>query len=164
LNADDETEEFRMRTVTTILLLSVVLLLAIAGPAIAQSNEDVDRLLNQEQTAFADAAYFVLLAGGHAQETQTPSELFARVDWSEWGLHPEGAEVPITFGELSFLVMQVFDLSGGVMYRILPGPRYAAREIVYRGHTRGTQAASRRVPGDEVLRILSSVLRAAGST
>lgn len=151
-----------MRAMVRMCAVSLMLFAVSVLPLFSQSNSDVDRLLDQERATFADAAYFVLLAAGAADESESPADLFARTDWSQWNLQPAAADQPIRFGEFSYLLMQAFELSGGVMYRLAPGPRYAAREVVYRGHTRGTQAAGRFLSGDEVLRIVGSVRRAAG--
>lgn len=43
------------------------------------------------------------------------------------------------------------------MYRLLPGPRYAVRELKYMGFVDDTDA-SKPVSGEEVIRILGYVL------
>lgn len=40
---------------------------------------------------------------------------------------------PITFGNFAFLLCQLFDIRGGVMYGIFPGPRSAFNELLARG-------------------------------
>ena len=152
-----------MRMLFRVLAVVMMLALSAASPLLAQSNEDVDRLLDQDRATFADAAYFIFLAAGIADETESPAQFFARTDWSQWGLQPAAADEPIRFGQFSYLLMQAFELPGGVMYRLAPGPRYAAREVVHRGHTRGSQASGRSMSGDEVLRIVGSVRRATGA-
>ncbi|MFI5367677.1 MAG: hypothetical protein ACHQ1F_01560 [Spirochaetia bacterium] len=40
---------------------------------------------------------------------------------------------PITFGNFTFLLCQLFDVRGGVMYGMFPGPRSAFNELLARG-------------------------------
>ena len=54
--------------------------------------------------------------------------------------------------------MDAFDLPGGIMYRLFPGPRYATREIAYQGFIRGSTLPGRPVSGREVINILRRVM------
>ena len=98
----------------------------------AQSNERIDEILSQEEAQFGHAAYLVLSAGGLVPDDASPQEA-ARLAVEQGHIKADkSAEAVISFGEYSYLLMTVFDVSGGVMYRIFPGPRYAAREVQYR--------------------------------
>jgi hypothetical protein len=50
-----------------------------------------------------------------------------------WLSETARAQDPAGFGTLAYLLMQVFEVPGGLMYRIFPGPRYATREFTYQG-------------------------------
>jgi hypothetical protein len=54
--------------------------------------------------------------------------------------------------------MQAFEIKGGVMYRIFPGPRYAGRELSYLGLIRGNGSPTRTFDGDEAIGILGRLL------
>jgi hypothetical protein len=71
-------------------------------------------------------------------------------------------EKPITLPELSFLIMKAFDMKGGMMYAILPGPRYSYRSMISRSFIQGAADPAMTVSGDRFLLILGNVLNAAG--
>lgn len=121
--------------VCTFLLLLFVFL---PGIATAQSNEIVDRLLEQDTASYSDALYMVRTAAGETAEISALSE-------------KDGS---ISLGEYAHLLMNAFDLPGGIMYRLFPGPRYAAREIAFYGFIRGSHLPGRPISGREVINIL----------
>jgi hypothetical protein len=61
----------------------------------------------------------------------------------------------VTLGMLSYLLMDYFEESGGIMYAIAPGPRYAARELVFHGLVPGRTDTARELSGFEVLQIIA---------
>ena len=134
-----------------ILLFSPVVLFA----APADVMED---LLAEEKASFGKAAYFVLVAAEVLPDNATPEEAAALLNETGWKKMNKDADDSITLGELSFLIMKTFRLKGGVLYSILPGPRYAARELSYLKFFSGRPAPGRAVSGEEVLRILGRVL------
>lgn len=141
-------------------VLQVLLLFAIVSPIVpAQSNETLDTILGREVARTGEALYMVFLASGRGTDAESQQDVYQRIgrDWSRWGLSPRAAVAPITFGEYAHVLMQAFDIPGGVMYRLAPGPRYAAREVVYRGFARGPRTANRPLSGEEMLRILGNV-------
>jgi hypothetical protein len=120
-----------------------LLLLLAASALSAQSNEMIDSILAEETATVGSAAYVALSAAGLINEDTSPER--ATLVAVEAGWLPEGtdAAAPATFGQLAYLLMGALEVKGGLMYRILPGPRYAAREFVYQGWS-----PERRGPGD----------------
>jgi hypothetical protein len=108
------------------------------------------------------AAYLVLSAAGLIDEDASPGE--ALVAAQERGLvSAEGrADDAIRFGEFAYMLTDSFDVSGGLMYRLIPGPRYAAREVVYQGWSRTRRAPGETLSGDVVVRIMSVYLNQEG--
>ncbi len=131
-----------MKHKTQIIVPFVFVLLTIPQFVFGQSNAVIDRLIAQEAATYADAYYMVQAAAGHTAEP--PSE--------------SGSERSISLGEYSYLIMQAFDIPGGLMYRLFPGPRYATREIAYQGFIRGSEMPGRTISGREVLNILRRVM------
>ena len=131
-----------MKHKTKIVVPFVFVLLTIPQFVSAQSNDVIDRLIEQNTATYADAYYMVQAAAGNTAEN--PSE--------------SGSERKITLGEYSHLIMQTFELPGGLMYRLFPGPRYATREIAYQGFIRGIEMPGRTISGREVLNILRRVM------
>ena len=52
--------------------------------------------------------------------------------------------------------MKAFGEKGGLMYRLVPGPRYAVRELAYQGLVHGKVHSGRFPSGQEVVQLLSS--------
>ena len=141
-------------------VFGIIILLFTVSPAVySQSNRVIDRVLEQEQATFARALYLVQTASGTAEEDLDPRTLAAEFDAAEWHIPAAAAaEEPITLGEYAQLLMHAFDIRSGIMYRLFPGPRYAAREIEHLGFPRSSGAPGRTVTGDEVVDILRQVL------
>ena len=80
------------------------------------------------------------------------------------GWLPKGAkaEEPISLGTLSFLMMKAFDIKGGMMYALIPGPRYAFRVMVSRSYIQSPADPDLQVSGERFLIILGNVLNQAG--
>jgi len=68
----------------------------------------------------------------------------------------------ITFARLSFLFMKVFDIKGGIMYRLIPGPHYAYRSMVSQSFIQGACDPSMKVSGQNFFLILGKVLTVHG--
>jgi hypothetical protein len=54
--------------------------------------------------------------------------------------------------------MKAFNIKGGFMYSLFPGPRYGYRELVYRKIIRGRAYSAMPVSGERLLRIIGRVL------
>jgi len=59
-------------------------------------------------------------------------------------------------------LMRAFKMKGGLMYLIIPSPRYAYRSMVSRSFINGSLDPSMKVPGEQFLLILGNVLGARG--
>jgi hypothetical protein len=139
-------------------LVTCVALLFAAGLAVAQSNEVIDEILEQEQATFGQAAYIAFLAAGEAPEDATVEEVYDGISWAEWNLEQKGMDDPVTLGEFSYLVMENLGIQGGLMYRMIPGPRYAARELDYLEFLLGSGAPNRALSGQEMLHVMGQAL------
>jgi hypothetical protein len=144
-------------TKTLILLLAFMLLGAIVHVS-AQSNEVLDALLEEETTSFGQAAYLVLTASARIPDDTSPAEAAEEITAQGWKLPARTAEEPLTLGEYSFLLMQAFELKGGIMYRIIPGPRYAGRELAYLKFIKGNTSPYRTFSGEEAIGILGRLM------
>ena len=115
------------------LVLVFALLLTIALGVAAQSNETIDQILAQEVATLGSAAYVALSAGDLVNDDSTPQKAVAVAVEAGWLAAGVTAQDPAGFGQFAHLLMQVFEVKGGLMYRIFPGPRYATREFTYFG-------------------------------
>jgi hypothetical protein len=121
---------------------------------------DMDVILASNAVTWAQAARFVLPAAGFAADSAQEAFEAARVRlWLPKNAQLNGYP---DFADLSFLVMKAFDISGGLMYRIIPNPRYSYREMVYRGIVRFQQHRSWKVSGFALITVISSALTISG--
>jgi hypothetical protein len=109
---------------------TVLLLATLSAPAFAQTAAKLDIILETERVSFGQAALIVLPAAGLLPPDAGEAEAFAKA--GPWLPRRAERNIPIKLGELSRLVMGAFDLSGGFMYALFPGPRYACRAMAWR--------------------------------
>jgi hypothetical protein len=121
----------------------------------AQTAAEIDLLLEADAASFGQAARFVLNAA-NLIDPDSAAGAFALARQKGW-LPEEALEhSPITTGELAFLIMNAFGIKGSFLYRLFPGPRYAFRELDYRGLLPGRRDPALQVSGESLLRILST--------
>jgi hypothetical protein len=135
------------------LVLVFALLLTITFGLAAQSNETIDRILGQEVATIGSAAYVALSAADLVNDDSTPEkavEVAVEAGWLPAGM---SAQDPAGFGQLAHLLMQAFEVKGGLMYRIFPGPRYATREFTYFGWSPIRIGPADQISGDFLLSI-----------
>jgi outer membrane protein OmpA-like peptidoglycan-associated protein len=101
----------------------------------------------------------VLAASGI--EEGDPFALAAEQGWLPRHAAPDKA---LRLGELSFLLMEAFNIPGSFLYALFPGPRYAFRELDYLRLIPGRQDPAREVSGETLLHILGLVLEYTGET
>ncbi|MBN2536228.1 MAG: hypothetical protein JXB88_25325 [Spirochaetales bacterium] len=124
----------------------------------AQLNEQIDLLMEQEKASFGRAVYLVLVASEFCDESVTLAGALEILKGKDWGIPPKEAEDTLTLGEYSYLLMRAFNIQGGIMYKILPGPRYAVRELAYLKLILENPEPGRIVSGEEVMSLLTRVL------
>ena len=124
----------------------------------AQSSEVIDGILSREALRADEGAYLVLAAAGRIDDQATPEEAFERLDEAGWVLAADKAETAIRLGDYAYLLMQAFDLEGGIMYRLIPGPRYAARELFFRRLIPEKGSPYRTLSGEEAVFMLGKFL------
>ena len=140
-------------------IITAALVLLGGTVCVAQSNEMIDRLLARESADFGSSVYMTLSAGELIEEGATVGDAFAKYQTLGWRLSSKSVDDRLTIGELSYLIMRSLDLSGGLMYTIYPSPRYAFRELVYKGVISRLVPPGRIVSGEQVIRYLGAVIR-----
>jgi hypothetical protein len=139
-------------------LLLPVFLFVVSAIGFTQSNKLLDELLEQKEAGFATSALLVLSAAGIIPEDATLEKAAAALAEQNWGIQVPEEPKAISLGEFAYLLMRAFDIPGGVMYRLLPGPRYAAREIAYLGFIVDRASPYRSLSGEEALDALGMAL------
>ena len=127
-------------------------------PLMAQSNEVLDTVLGEASLSYGNAAYLVGTASGHVPETTAPADAVPIVEQAGLGLPGRGASDPVTLGDFSYMLTRAFGVHGGLMYWILPSPRYATRELAYLDIISGPAKPGMSLSGERALRILERML------
>jgi hypothetical protein len=149
-----------------LLLALCAMMLFSTRAAHGQTAVDIEQLLDTKEITCSRAAYFVLAA---AMENPPPNPEAAFTLARENGWFPEKAESDnsITLGGLSLLMMKAFNprltQTGGLMFRLFPGSRYAHRAMANRGFIEGRTCPGQNVSGGQLLRILEKVLSGEGT-
>lgn len=151
-------KEHPMKT-HVVLMVALCLGLVVVAQAPAQSNEFLDQVLSEQELSYGSGAYLLLASAGLVPEESTPEEALSYLSERQIALPGKSPETPLSLGEYSFLVMQIYELSGGLMYRILPSPRYASRELSHRGIIQGRAYPGMSISAERGMRILGRVLQ-----
>jgi len=126
----------------------------------AQTAAELETVLETPVISCEQAAWFTLAAA--LDEPPVSSQTaFAQAVSRGW-LKKAAPDDPITLGKLSFLIMRAFEIKGGVMFSIFPGPRYAYRSMLSRSFIQGAADPAMTVSGERFLVILGKVLSAEG--
>jgi hypothetical protein len=140
-----------------------IMIACLCFPAVfvaAQTAADMDRLLNMREISYAQAARFVLPAAGFLADDAAPEAAFVAARREGWLPAEARPEALINFDELSFLIMNAFEISGGLLYSLFPGPRYAYRELQYNKFLPDGSDPDFSVSGESLLAILGKVMDA----
>jgi hypothetical protein len=139
-------------------LLSALLALLPGKPLHGQTAAEMDALLDSREITWAQACRFVLPAAGALGDTSAAQAAYAAALERGWLPKEAAADNPVSLGGLSFLIMQSFSIKRSALYRLLPGPRYAYRQLEYLGLIPGPRDPSWKVSGERFLQILGGVL------
>ena len=139
----------------------IYLLIALIAvpPIAAQTPERLDELLEQDALDRGAAAY-IAAASGEAVDPAASDEaaLEALVNRGFPADRAGQPEATARLDEFAYMSMLAHEMSGGFMYALLPGPRYAYRELRHEGiFARGGNPATE-VSGAYALRIVGRVL------
>jgi hypothetical protein len=124
----------------------------------SQSNAVIDGLLEEEKATYGKAVYMVLSAAELIAEDATAEEALSALEKTGWKVKMKPAEEPIQLGTYAYIVMRAFEIKGGLMYTLFPGPRYASRELGFKSYIKRDAGAYRTLSGREALRILGRVM------
>ena len=123
----------------------------------AQTAQTIEDLLDLRAVSKQQAAWLVLEAanipgiGGQAGAFRYALE-------QNWLPASAMATDRIRLDELSLMIMQAFDIRGGIFYGLIGNSHYAYRELVHRNIIVGRIDPGMAVSGDELLFIVNRVL------
>ena len=133
--------------------------LLIAAAAFGQAAEKVDKILETEKATFGQAAYLIQTALNDGSDGLDFETAFDRFKSENKNLIRDSisAEDVIPVKTYAFLLMKVFDIKGGMMYRIYPCPRYAYRDLQYLGVIQDKKNPDAVMSGASLLQILGRI-------
>ena len=143
-----------------VLAIAVILLFLVHAFIPAQTAVELESVLGSPVVSCARAAQFVAASSGSGSAAQQAAfEQAMKLGW-----FPRGTtgDEPITLDKLSFLIMKAFDMKGGMMYSLFPGPRSAFRAMVSRSFIQAASDPAMKPNGETFLIILGAVLNARG--
>jgi len=131
----------------------------------AQTADKLEALLNKPELSWSMAAAFVLEAANVESDGQVLSEDALPADRAFWfaaehkwlpkAVVPEDAA---RLNGVALLLMQSFNLKGGIYYRVAKGPHHAYRELVYKNIIRGYTDPQMPVSGQQLISLISRIL------
>ena len=124
----------------------------------AQTAKEMDLLLADPQLSYARAARYILPAAGILPVSVSEADAFKAALEKGWLPDGTAASSPVRLDQGSYLMMRAFSLEGGLMYRLIPGPRYAYRELVHRRFIQGRRDPAQPLSGARLVQILGRVL------
>jgi outer membrane protein OmpA-like peptidoglycan-associated protein len=143
------------------LFVWLAVFLSLTLPAFSQTAAEMDQLLDTEHITYTQAAWFTL-ASVPGTPPSDQAAAFALAREQGWVPKNAGPGCPVKLRNLSLMLMKAFNLEGGLMYRIFPGPRYAFREMTRYGFIEGRAYPGLTVSGERFLQILGNLLSHTG--
>jgi len=131
------------------LALLLMAVMVFSAPISAQTGHKVEIMLTVPALNWAAATSFVLEAADHG--IFSDSEAFAYAMDRNWLPKNAVPEENARLNGISLLLMESFNLKGGIMYSIFKNPHFAYRELVYRRIIQGRSDPIMDVSGEELL-------------
>ncbi|MFP4644637.1 MAG: hypothetical protein ACLFM0_09805 [Spirochaetales bacterium] len=119
------------------LLLSVLVGALIAVPAVSQTADRIDEVLDHDELTAGDAAYIAAASGSLVADTADAEEALAALSEAGFPADAVAADEPVRLDEFAYMLMLSHERPGGLFYTLFPGPRYAFRELEYERVIRG---------------------------
>ena len=130
----------------------------------AQTATELDRMLETKAVTVGFAARFAMDAAGLLPEglSSSTAETVAYEVARHRGWVKGESEDTISLQDMAFLLVNVFEIKGGLVYRLFPNPRYAYREMIYRRLIQGRSYSNMELDGPRFLQILGRTLNYTG--
>ncbi|MCL2294270.1 MAG: hypothetical protein FWC36_05340 [Spirochaetes bacterium] len=137
-------------------VLVLCLFLALPTMIFAQTAQEIENLLNAPNITWARAASFVLRASEHGNFNEADAFRFAAERrWLPSRATPDGAA---QLSGVAKLMLESFNMRGGIMYSLTGHRRYAYRELVHRNIIQGRTSPAMLVSGAELLFMIGNFL------
>jgi len=127
------------------------------APLSSQTAERLEALLETPELSWSEAAAFILEASDMGSYGMAPFHYAMEQKWLPKNASPDDAA---RLNGIALLLMQSFELKGGIFYRISKSPHHAYRELVYKKIIRSNTDPDMPVSGPQLLLIVSRILSA----
>src|SRR6056297_147066 len=148
----------KAKIVSVMAVIVVLFCVAIPVSLSAQTAASMDKLLDEDPISFGAASYLLLVGIGEVSDDIDFAQAAQKAAQENSYFKNKIPQTGLTLGEYSFLLMSLYEYSGGLMYRIFPGPRYAARELAFKQIIQGKAYPNAAVSGERAVRILERLL------
>jgi hypothetical protein len=132
------------------------------GLLFAQTAGVIDEILDSKTINFSQASYFVLTSAGILDEKRSVEDAFTAAQANKWVSKKAEAGRPVSYGDLSLLVMRSFGLKGGIGYSITHSRRASYRELQYKQIIQGLSDSSKKITGEQMLAVIGRALDTIG--
>jgi hypothetical protein len=134
-------------------LLFIICYLLFDCPLYSQTADRIERLLEKETVSYQEAALLALEASGRLDPASKANaeDAFGFAKARGWLSANTKANNAINLKDLSILIMQAFDIKGGLFYTLFKNPHYAYRTLVYHNIIQGRADPLMNVSGELLL-------------
>ena len=141
-------------------LFSIFFLLTVPVFLFGQTADGIEFYLDIKAVNYKQAVWLVLEAANVSGDYNrfNPEEAFRFAEERRWLPRNADPMKKIKLRQVALLLMQAFDLKGGLMYTIFKTPHYAYREMVYQDIIQGRADPGMPVSGELLLFLISQVL------
>ena len=143
-------------------LLCIFVCVFLAVPVIlySQTAQKIEELLNTEALSNEQVAWLVLEAAdiSEAEGILNEADAFNYAAELQWFPNNAESNAKARLDKVSALIMQAFNMKGGLFYTITKGSHYAYRELVYRNVIVGRTDPQMDVSGYRLLFMVNRVL------
>ena len=144
------------KKIAACLFLTVLLSISVLSVS-ADFNSTMDSVLEEKNVSYGSAAYMLLVGTGVLGEEASVQEAAEKMS-SKFPSTKKNYDNSLTIGDLSFMIMNAYNMNGGLMYSLFPGPRYAVRELRHKKILQGKSYSTMHISGERACRILGRVL------
>lgn len=120
----------------------------------AQTNDNIDNIVAKGKANWFDAVYLVLSAADQIDPQTEPEAALGNYNGK---ITLEAGEA-VTRTDYARLLMEQLNISGGVMYSLTGGGRYAFNEFRYLGIYTNKTPRNQLLSGEDMVNILADVL------
>ena len=140
--------------------LIIFLLFTVSSLVKAQTAVIIEQFLRTIAVNNEQAAWFVLIAADDSgiYDNYSYNQAFRLAVEKRWLPRNARAAANISLRDVSFLIMQAFNIRGGPMYTIFKSPHYAYREMLQNDIIHGRTAPGMNVSGDMLLYMVGRIL------